>query len=138
MPDVVTDDMVNTLISFESKHAADPVVWTGTVVAIGTWHVARTYSDLTSYHAAVLQADDTIDADYKEMNYFLIRLDEVEGQPIKAFASEWIAEGTLEAIDQRVKVIIEFYDLNTNTQADMIAALQEYGARNIRVIQADY
>ena len=133
MSDVVTEAMINTKISFLSKNETDDVVWTGTVLGLVTYKIAKTYGDVVSYRAAVAQVDELIPA-VEELSYFIIQLDDVEGTPSKIFASEFISEGSLEAIDQQVTVLIELRDLATNTHTDVLTILRANGYRGCRII----
>lgn len=126
MAEVVTQAMINTKISFQSKNPADDVVWTGTVLALMTYEAAKSYGDIVAYRGAVAIADPTIDT-VENLNYFLLRLDEVDGQPRKIFASEFILDGSLEAIDQRVIVVLHVYDLSTNDHSAILTPLKANG-----------
>ena len=133
MTDVVTEAMIGTKIKFLSKNETDEVVWTGTVLGLVTYKIARTYGDVVSYRAAVAQVDELIAA-VEVLNYFIIQLDDVEGTPVMVFASEFISAGSLEAIDQQVTVLLEVYDLATNTHTDILTVLRANGYRGCRIV----
>jgi len=132
VPEVVTDAMIDTKISFLSKHPNDDVVWTGTVLGLVTYPIAKSYTDVVSYRGAVLAVDPLIPA-VDILNYFLLRLDDVEGQPIYAFASEFIVDASLEALDPRVVVTIRVYDLASNIHTDILDVLRANGYRNCNI-----
>lgn len=134
MSDVVTESMINTLISFQSKNATDDIVWRGTVMGLITYPIARTYMDVVSYHGAVQQADPLIAAK-EDLSYFLIKLDDVETTPLMVFASEWILESSLEAINQQVKVRLDVWDLATNSpHTDILTILRANGYKYVKIV----
>lgn len=133
MADTVTEAMIGTLVKFTSKNETDDVVWTGTVLGLVTYKIARTYGDVVSYRAAVVQVDDAVPA-VEDLSYFLIQLDDVEGKPVMVFASEFIETGSLESVNQRVTVLLEVYDLADNTHTDILTVLRANGYRGARIL----
>ena len=88
-----------TIISFQSKNASDQVQWRGTLEGRGSYRSIVGYGDPRSFNEAVRQSDPTVSSDVTKLNYFLIAVDnESSNTIIKAFAEEWIEEGSLVVI----------------------------------------
>jgi hypothetical protein len=132
MPDIVTDEMFNTTISFQSKNAKDQVVWRGVVLASRiAYDIARGYGDVVSYNGAVQQVDpDT--PDVGDLTYFLIKLDNPTNDTM-VFANEWISAGSLQALNLRAKVTVVIYDLVENNHTDILTVLKANGYDKVRI-----
>lgn len=132
MVDYVTEAMIGTKVTFTSLNPNDAVVWNGTVLGLVTYAVAKSYGDMVSYRGAVLQADPTIDV-VEDLHYFIIQLDEVEGQPQMVFASEFITPGSLAALNLRETVNIAVSDFAANNHNDILDILRAAGYTSCRI-----
>lgn len=132
MPDYVTDALVGTRIRFQSKNDKDSVSWRGIVIGVGKYALARAYGNHVPYHEAVKKNDPDVGA-LEDLTFFIIQLDDspIDGITTRAFANDWILPGSFEAIDERVRVVVEIYDLPTNNHNNIRTVLEAAGYKAI-------
>lgn len=123
----ITEVPLGKKISFSSKSAVDPTVWTGTLSAFLTYDAARPFGDLVAYHANVLRQDATL-MPIEQLKFFLMTIEE-KGAPLvfRAFANEWITPGSLNLVEQRNEVRVLVYDLPANDPDAILNVLRQAG-----------
>lgn len=115
---LIKDIPEGSTITFRSKNANDTVVWKGTLEAVGTYRMIRSYLNPASYNEAVRQSDSAVPSDITTLTYFLITVDNDATVPtMQPFAQEWVAVGSLAIISPGNKVRIEVSDPTGNTNA---------------------
>lgn len=114
-------------VRFASKASTDATVWKGRVEAVAlTYDIARSFSDVEAYNALVRRYDAAVPVAANSLNYFLVRLD-TEGQPVRAFAEEWLAANTFEVLDEKTELIIKVYDFPEADHANILTVLRAGG-----------
>lgn len=121
-------------VLFQSKNTKDKVNWRGTLIGTGTLSLVQQYGNLAAYHEAVKKTDPELPS-LQDCNFFIVILDDVpadgDSQKTRAFANEWIVPGSYEPIIEKVRVVVEVYDLPTNNHAQIITALHNQGYRGV-------
>lgn len=128
----ITESEIDQLVKFRSKNDRDPTVYLGRVEGRVNYRAAMGYGDLVSYHAAVLRNDPDV-PNVDTLSFFIITLDGENNGAVRVFANEWIAEGTLQLVDQRVVYTVEVFDLPDRDPSALLAHL-ESGNYRARII----
>lgn len=126
-PDV--SGFVKRSVSFISKNASDPVVWSGMITGCPICSEGLPGSfDATSYNAAVRLSDSTVSDDITQLTFFSMRLDSTANpNEIVYFAQEWIRPGSFKSTDLSTIINADIYLSHTDKLSDMLAVLANAG-----------
>lgn len=119
---------IGDTISFRSKHAHDNVLYKGKLLAIVSYPIAKSYTDLISYHNSVRKVDPDID-ELSILNYFIVELDTTTSDKPKtrAFAYEWIEDGSFTIIDEAESKTLKIYNITDANMKDLVDSLKSQG-----------
>lgn len=110
------------IVVFYSKNPDDNVMWKGKIVGTGIgYSIALQYNDLVSYHINTKKVHQELD-DVKILSYFLLELDRsitTDAYRVRAFAKEWIEEGSFMILDEDQKVTLDIYDISSEDLAEI-------------------
>lgn len=118
---IVTLDMLNKECTFRTLNPNDTATFTGNIVGVGlTADLAQAYADLVSYNAAVRTVKPEVSSNLDNLTYFIISQTNSEGDLTKrAFAEEWIQDGSFALLNQTVKRTFTIYS-SASTTVDYI------------------
>ena len=113
-------------IKFRTINTYDSNLWTGYVVGIVTYQMARALSDVNVLHEAVLK--DTAVGPVEDQTFIIISLsDSNEDGKRELFAVSWIEESSLELISTGVNIDIRITDIPSSSVATAIQLLAQNG-----------
>lgn len=117
-------------VTFKTRNPHDNVVWTGKIIAVCTYDVAKMFTDVDSYHQQVARADvETNFGDVTTNSYVVLQSQDSQGAIIKqAFATVWIDESTLSVVDVNAYVDIRIYSISESKASDIATYItDQYG-----------
>lgn len=125
---VVPESATDQTCTFTSINPNDQIVWDGICEGIVTYNVAKKFTDLVSYNAAVRQVNPAIPSDLTLHQYVLITLSDAQGnQTQEAFSTYWMTPGSFAIVSQDVSVNVVVYDPATSDHTGILVALRAAG-----------
>lgn len=128
-----------TRIGFTTKNTSDVTEWIGDVIGENVnWEIAQAFTDLQTYHAAVRRNDPSLDEDYKQMTYFILKLesdsDLTKDNSTKkyAFAKEWITNGTVTLYSGYTEYLVKVFLAGNNTVDQVLNILR---SSNVKCVE---
>lgn len=124
----ISDMTVGQSVTFTSKNTNDNVQYSGKIKGMVDYTIAKQFSDVRSYHAAVKKADSSI-CEVELATFFIIILKEAtDGKPkTRAFAQEWITDGSFFILDEASAVSIKIYGMEDSSVIDLLSSLKAQG-----------
>lgn len=114
-------------IRFKSISTHDNVIWTGKVVGIVNYDIARSIEDIDTYYLDVKKYNADLKAK-EALTYLVLHVAENETTTVtRVFATAWIDEGSLEIVEENTYVTIKVYDVNSDRAKDILTAIQDLG-----------
>lgn len=117
-------------ISFRTHNPHDNVVWTGKVIALCDYDVAKLFTDVDTFHQEVVRSDpNTNYGSASELDYLVLEFKDNNANVIKqAFALPWLVASSIEAINEKEYIDIRVYSISSTKAQDLAAAIQStYG-----------
>lgn len=112
---------VGTTIKFRTINSYDTNLWTGTIVAIGNYDVAKMYTDVVAYHQNVLKDTPELDP-ANTLTYLIIKTTE---DIVRAFAVDWIEVTTLVIVDTSNNINIIVYNVDSGEVDTILTLLRD-------------
>lgn len=131
----ITDDMSGQECYFVSKNANDTKTWRGTIDAVGmVYRLAKGYTDIEAYNAAVRQTDATVSSDPTTLKYFIFTIKNTDGSTdTQAFCADWIQDGSFVLTSPQTAYNITVYGAGADQQKvaqDIITTLRLAGYKS--------
>ena len=118
---------IGVKVKFQTINTYDPLLWTGSVIGIVDYSVAKLVGDVDNYHNEVLK--DTPGTTPLDEQDFLI-LETTDGStPSKkvAFAVEHINETSVQLVDVNENLNIRIFNVAPSSTATILQLLAENG-----------
>ena len=115
---------VGMTIQFQSNNPYDNNIYSGLVISLCDYEIARMYTDIVRYNEEV-QGEVSETPDIKLLNYFIVRNN--SGNAPTAFALEWIKTNTLKVIVVPRTSILEVYNASDNQLKEAVKLLSNAG-----------
>lgn len=120
----VNDILVGDEIRFKTNSPHDNVVWSGTVIGICGYTIARNFYDVDSYYSDVKKYNPTVKAK-EAAEYLILQVATSDKSTTNvAFAKDWVDESTLEHISTGDYVDIRIYNISKDKAIDILTSIQ--------------
>lgn len=121
----VTADTIGKTVAFTSLHPSDGRSFRGIVTGIFSYaHAIRLY-DITTYHAAIVQAHPEVESDPSKLTFFSITLDSSGVEVL--MSNDYIVPGTYNVVNISSVVTIEVVEPPTADHTRIIDHLKAAG-----------
>ena len=132
---VITPDQINVgdIIKFKTLSPHDNVVWSGEVVSICGYDVARLFGeDIVAYYQDINRNVEGGLKAKEKLTYFVLKTtaaDSADGiiSERRVFAYEWLDLSTLERIDEQTYVDYRVYDISSDRVLEIKSAINAKG-----------
>ena len=124
---------VGMTIQFQSNNPYDNNIYSGLVISLCDYEIARIYSDIVRYNEEV-QGELPDTPDIKLLNYFIVRNN--TGNAPTAFALEWIKANTLKVIVVPRTSTLEIYNASDNQLKEAVKLLTNAGM-SVKIVEID-
>lgn len=114
-----------TIIKFQTINPLDIQNYSGKVMGIVSYDIAKLYSDPLAYQQEVLtDISNTGLADASVLDYVVVQM---QDSKVRAFAIEWIKPGTFEVISIGTTSTLKIYNISTEQQVQLVELLRSNG-----------
>lgn len=114
-------------VQFQTINTYDPLLWTGVVIGIVSYSVAKLIGDVDNYHNEVLK-DSPGTTPLDEQDFIILNTTDGSGPAKKVvFAVEHINETTVQLVDVNQNITIKVFNIPTESIAVMLQLLAENG-----------
>lgn len=116
-------------IRFKTINPHDNVRWSGQLLSMCTYELAKAIADVDAYYQDVVRANSDTSFPAKEnLTYLILSVDENNGASRKrVFASEFVDMSTLEIVNQNTYLDIRIYDIDRAKAQDILSYILACG-----------
>lgn len=120
----VDEIKVGDEVRFKTNSPHDNVVWSGTVIGICGYAVARNFYDVDSYYADIKKHNSSVKSK-EAAEYLLLQVPTSDNSTTNvAFAKDWIDASTLEHISTGDYIDIRIYNISKDKATDILRYIQ--------------
>lgn len=121
------DVIVGETVRFKTLSTHDNVLWTGKVVSLCDYEIAKTFQDIDTYYWDIKKIKPEM-ATKEALHYWVLKVLENElNATTRVFAREWIDISTLERIMENTYKDIRVYDIDSSKAQDVLVMLKAHG-----------
>ncbi len=139
---IISASDIGRKCSFLSKSTSDVTSWRGTILGCVGVDIARMFTDIVSYNAAVRHADASVPEDVTLLNFFLVQVEPGVGSgefPRYAFAQEWLSDNSFQFVNPGTIIRLDILDPSDRDPLDLLTILraQGYNPRITEIVTPD-
>ena len=113
--------VVGEHIRFRTISPHDTTIYTGQVISIGNYAVAKIFGDVAAIHQDMLQQNPEL-VDVSLLKYLIVECHDKKRRP---FAIEWIQDGKVSIVETGNTKLIRIYNTSPTNIKQIIALLRQ-------------